>query len=250
MPQDRHRLLLLNPPAPQPVFRDCYCSGISKGSFFIHPLDLQIQSGFFPPADFQLAFIDAVYERLKPPEVFERIKLFKPDSILSLVGHSFFDSDAAFLDQLKSVLPSAGLYLSGDNARFTPAAVFARLASIDGLLTDFGMPDLYNHIIGKASPGVITPKSRQPKADRNIQRFQYPLPHDDVINRYSYRLPFFKSPRYYSIATSFGCPFSCLYCNTHLLGYRTRPVDQVVAELYAASGHGFKSLYVRDATFL
>lgn len=250
MPERRHRLLLLNPPAPQPVFRDCYCSGISKGTFFIHPLDLQIQSGFFPEADFQLAFIDAVFERLQPFEVLKAVRLFKPDTILSLVGHAFFDSDAAFLRQLKTVWPSAGLYLSGDSVRFTPAEVFARLAEIDGLLKDFGTPDLLNHIKGEDSPGVITPNSSQMQGDGNLKRFKHPLPQNEMIDRYAYRLPFFKSPRFYSIATSFGCPFSCLYCNTHLLGYRTRPIDQVIAELYFASGHGFKSLYVRDATFL
>ena len=250
MPEHRHRLLLLNPPAPQPVFRDCYCSGISKGSFFIHPLDLQIQSGFFPEVDFQLEFIDAVFERLKPPEVLKRIKAFNPDSILSLVGHAFFDCDAAFLLQVRTVLPSAKLYLSGDIVRFSPDEVFEWLPEIDGLLTDFGMPDLLNHIRGEDSPGVLTQNSSKKQGGRNLKRFRHPLPQGEVINRYSYRLPFFKSPRYYSIATSFGCPFDCLYCNTHLLGYRTRPIDQVVEELYFASGHGFRSLYLRDATFL
>ena len=250
MPDARHRLLLLNPPAPQPAFRDCYCSGTSKGTFFIHPLDLQIQSGFFPESDFQLAYIDAVFEKLRPPDVLKRIKLFNPDSILALVGHAFFDNDATFLDQLKTLRPSLKLYLSGDSARFNPKKVFARLAQIDGLLMDFGTPGLYNHIKGEDSPHVITPDSSQAQGDGNLARFQYPLPQSGVINRYSYRLPFFRSPPYYSIATSFGCPFSCLYCNTHLLGYRTRPVDEVVDELCYAAEHGYRSLYVRDATFL
>ena len=250
MPQPKHRLLLLNPPAPRPVFRDCYCSGISKGSFFIHPLDLQIQSGFFSDEDFRLVFIDAVFERLKPAEVFNRIKLFEPDSILALVGHALFDSDIRFLNQLKSIQLSVKLYLSGDSARFTPERMFAKIPAIDGLLMDFGTPGLLNHLKGEDSLHVITPDGGQPQGEANLDRFRYPLPQAAVINRYAYRLPFFKSPRYYSMAMSFGCPFSCLYCNTHLLGYRTRPVDEVVEELYFAAGHGYKSLYVRDATFL
>jgi radical SAM superfamily enzyme YgiQ (UPF0313 family) len=250
MRRTKHRLLLLNPPAPQPVFRDCYCSGISKGSFFIHPLDLQVQSGFFPEADFQLAFIDAVFERLEPPEVLKRIRLFEPDSVLALVGHAFFDSDAAFLSRVKTILPSVKLYLSGDSARFTPHRVFEKLPETDGLLMDFGTPGLLDHLKGVDSPHVITKDSGQARRDSNTARFRYPLPREAVINRYAYRLPFFKAPRYHSMATSFGCPFGCLYCNTHLLGYRTRPVDEVVGELYFAAGHGYKSLYVRDATFL
>jgi radical SAM superfamily enzyme YgiQ (UPF0313 family) len=250
MPGLRHRLLLLNPPAPQPVFRDCYCSGISKGPFFIQPLDLQIQSGFFPQADFQLEFIDAVFEKLKPSAALKRISAFKPDSILSLVGHAFFDSDATFLRQVRAALPSARIYLSGDIARFTPDAVFDRLAGINGLLTDFGTPDLLACIRGEGSAGVLTKNRIKTPDGVNLQRFSHPLPQSEVISRYAYRLPFFKSPRFYSIATSFGCPFGCLYCNTHLLGYRTRPVDQIVEELHFAWQQGFKSLYVRDATFL
>jgi radical SAM superfamily enzyme YgiQ (UPF0313 family) len=240
----------LNPPASRAVFRDCYCSGASKGSIYIHPLDLQIQSGFFDDEDFKLEFIDAVFERLRPAEALKRIEAFLPDSILSLVGHACFDSDAAFLHRVKTALPATRLYLSGDIARFSPAEVFERLPYIDGILTDFGTPDLVNHIRGVASPRVLTRTGTKLPAGSVLKAFNYPHPQGRVINRYAYRLPFFKSPRYYSIATGFGCPFSCLYCNTHLLGYRTRAVEQVVEELHFASGHGFRSLYVRDATFL
>jgi len=77
----------------------------------------------------------------------------------------------------------------------------------------------------------------------------YPLPWAGVVTRYAYRLPFFSDPRYYSILTSFGCPYRCAYCNTHVLGYKARAPEAFLEELAYAARLGFKSLYVRDATF-
>lgn len=250
MPNRRHRLLLLNPPAEKPVFRDCYCSGPSKGAFFIHPLDLQIQSGFFPTEDFQLEFVDAVFDGLNPIETFGKIKAFGPDTILSLVGQAFLEDDVFFFNTLKSSFPHIRLFLSGDTVRFTPWLPFKKVPELDGLLMDFGSPGLLKHLKGEVSPDLlIRPESGSfesiPQAG-----FEYPLPSADVASKYVYRLPFFEAPKYYSIAASFGCPFRCSYCNTHLLGYRTRSVEDFIQELYYASALGFKSLYIRDATFL
>ena len=98
----RQRLLLLNPPAPSPVFRDCYCSGHTKGRLAAHPLDLQMQSGFFSDGEFRLEFIDAIQEGLSVRGALDRIGSFAPDAILTLVGDVVLAHDAAFLEQIKA----------------------------------------------------------------------------------------------------------------------------------------------------
>ena len=242
-------MLFLNPPASQTVFRDCYCSGAAKGPFSIHPLDLQLQSGYFSEKKFSAAFIDAVFERLNAFQTFKKIESFKPDVILSLVGDAFLEKDLVFLNRLKSLLPDTRLFLSGDIARFDSSSLFKRIPGLEGLLMDFSSPGLLQHLEGRPTNEVLL----EP-ADKYIPRrtdlFSHPLPRRDFLQKYNYRLPFFQSPHYYSLVTSFGCPFCCQYCNTHQLGYRTRPTDDVVEELYYAKALGFKSLYVRDATFL
>lgn len=245
----KHRLLLLNPPAVRPVFRDCYCSGPSKGAFFIHPLDLQIQSGYFANGDFQLEFIDAVLEKRNPNKTLEMIKEFRPDTILALVGHHLFENDHAFFSHLKSVSPHIRFFLSGDIARFAPLLTFKKMPEIDGLLMDFSSPGLLEHLNGGDSSDLILKNETGSPAPVSQKSFQYPLPWKGLVKKYRYRLPFFKEPPYYSIASSFGCPYNCNYCNTHLLGYRTRSIDRFIEELEFASSLGFRSLYIRDATF-
>ncbi len=246
----KNKLLLLNPPSVQPVFRDCYCSGPSKGRFFIHPLDLQIQSGFFSQGEFQLEFIDAVYERLRPAETLEKIRLFEPDTVFSLVGEAFLEDDATFFYQLKSAFPRIRLFLSGDTARFTPEKLFRNISEADGLLMDFGSPGLLSYLEGGIYSGLRLRGENKKSENNSIKYFEYPHPWKGFAEKYSYQLPFFREPCYYSIAGSFGCPYNCIYCNAHLLGYRTRKIDDFIDELYFASALGFKSLYIRDATFM
>ena len=248
----KHKLLLLNPPSVKPVFRDCYCSGTSKGTFFIHPLDLQIQSGFFSQTEFDLEFIDAVCERLSPDRTLVKIGNFAPDTILSLVGEAFLKDDAAFFSRLKTAFPHVRLFLSGDAAKFNPEKLFRKVPEAEGLLTDFSSSGLLEHLAGRSSanlrisspdPGSLTPGP--------VSKYvEYPNPRTGFIQKYPYQLPFFDDPRYYSIVASFGCPYQCSYCNTHLIGYRNRRIEHFLEELFFASAAGFRSLYVRDATFM
>ncbi len=248
MNNHKHKLLLLNPPSVKPVFRDCYCSGTSKGTFFIHPLDLQIQSGFFSQTEFELEFIDAVCERLSPAKTLGKIGKFAPDTILSLVGETFLEDDAAFFSQLKSAFPPVRLFLSGDTAKFSPEKLFRKVPEAEGLLTDFSSPGLLEHLTDRSSANLlISTPAPLPPTSKSVE---YPNPPTDFIQKYPYQLPFFNDPRYYSIIASFGCPYQCRYCNTHLIGYRTRKIEHFMEELHFASASGFKSLYVRDATFM
>ncbi len=244
----KQKLLLLNPPAKKPVFRDCYCSGRFKGRLLIHPLDLQIQSGFLSEDGFELDFVDAVFEQIHPDQTIERIRSFDPDVILSLVGEAVLDEDAAFFRQIKLSLPSARLFLSGDAARFRPERLLQRIPEAEGLLTDFGTAGLSDHLNGRVSPHL---RVRGADASSSFPKsFAYPLPWKGFVRKYPYQLPFFPDPKYHSIAASFGCPYHCRYCNTHLLGYRNRDIGEFVEELEFAASHGFRSLYVRDATFM
>jgi radical SAM superfamily enzyme YgiQ (UPF0313 family) len=241
------RLLFLNPPASRSVFRDCYCSGITKGGLSIHPLDLQLQSGYFTEKEFSSAFLDGVVEKLNISRTIESIERSKPDAILSLVGGAFLQEDTEFFNRLKTVFPEVGLYLSGDIARFSPKVLFQRIPRLDGLLMDFASPGLLKHLRGEATNEVLLGPDDEYRTGRT-DHFEHPLPSKRFILRYRYQLPFFRKPTYYSMATSFGCPFGCDYCNTHMLGYRIRPIDDIVEELYHAYALGFRSLYIRDAT--
>ena len=244
-------VLLLNPPSARPVFRDCYCSGPSKGTFYMHPLDLQVQSGFFARAGYELETLDAVFERLSPARSLERISRANPDVILALVGAASLEQDTVFLRRLKSACPQVGLYLSGDVARFEPQKTLRAIPDADGLLLDFGSSGLVDLLDGgQLSADVVLRDGAAGSSASGGDLLATPLPAEAFVLCYPYRLPFFSEPRFYSLTSSFGCPYGCRYCNTHLLGYRERPVEAVLQELRFAAALGFQSLYVRDATFL
>lgn len=291
MTRPPYRLLLLNPPAPRPVFRDCYCSGPAKGLLLAHPLDLQLQSGFFyqhpvgqvanlsamiedqPDGRFELEFIDAVFARLTVEQTLAQIQAFAPDVILALVGAASLESDAAFFRQVKLALPAVRLFFSGDLARFAPETLWSAIPVADGLLRDFSSPALRNYLIGIGSCENLPLRlpslqgggeaSSPPRVGEGPgERFapplcvgegpgeRFPLPWPGFVQKYAYRLPFFSHPRYYSILASFGCPYACRYCNAHRSGYRQRDIASFLQELRFAATLGFKSLYIRDATFL
>jgi len=245
----RKRLLLLNPPAPAPVFRDCYCSGYAKGRLTVHPLDLQIQSGFFQDTEFHVEYIDAVQEGLSVREALRRIGSFAPEAILTLVGDVVLEHDARFLEQVRAMLPQCRLFASGDIARFCPQEALERMPAVDGILADFSSSALLVHLRQDIPSDLLLRGGHNGDCAPLTGTYEHPLPRADVIGKYRRQLPFFRVPEYYSLATSYGCPYNCLYCNTHCLGYRTRAVHHVIEELHYAAELGYKSLYIRDATF-
>ncbi len=249
MRASRMRLLLLNPPAPVPVFRDCYCSGYTKGRLAVHPLDLQVQSGFFRDAEFHVEYLDAVQEGLTARETLSRIGSFAPDAVLALVGDVVLEHDARLLAEIRDRSPRCRLFISGDIARFCPQDALERMPAVDGILVDFTSPGLLAHLQGGSSSDLTLRGDRIANDGPRAGSYEHPLPRADVVGKYRRRLPFFRVPEYYSILTSFGCPYSCLYCNAHCVGYRTRELDDVIRELHHAADLGYASLYVRDATF-
>ncbi len=244
------RLLLLNPPSRVPVFRDCYCSGRTKGPFSIHPLDLQMQSGFFSSGGFQVDFLDAVFERLTSAETLKRIVDASPASVFALAGLEVLDADAAFFRELKSALPDVRIFLSGDIARFNPQRALDAIPESEGLLLDFASPSLFRYLTeGRAGDDMVLRMRPIVFPGPFHRTFSLPVPLVTVVQRYAYRLPFFRATTYYSLATSFGCHFSCAYCNTGQLGIRLRDTDECLDELRFASRLGYRSIYFRDATF-
>lgn len=253
MSQRPVRVLLLNPPFDRQITRDCYCSNPAKSLMLTHPLDLQIQSGFFDSPAFELRFIDAVFVRQSPDHTLEAIKTFAPDVVLAPVGAVSFESDRLFFRRMKAALPQVRLFLSGDVARFTPDMALETVPEAEGLLLDFTSSALFDYIsTGDCDatdlylPDQTAVSSSAPAKARVMA---YPLPWAGAVTRYAYQLPFFADPRFYSILASFGCPYQCAYCNTHLLGYKARTHEAFLEELTYATRLGFKSLYVRDATF-
>jgi radical SAM superfamily enzyme YgiQ (UPF0313 family) len=249
MKNNGSKILFLNPPSTQQVFRDCYCSDISKGPFFIHPLDLQVQSGWFAQAGYEIEFIDAVIEHADAEEITRRILLLKADVVLSLIGEAVYENDCRFLNELAIQNPNQRLFLTGDIARFEPQKVFDAIPRAEGILMDFTSAGLLQYLEGSTHEHLMTRESNG-SAVLKKGSYSHPVASEKFAGTYTYQLPFFRTPRYYSLLSSYGCPFRCAYCNVHQVGYGVRETDSVLEEMRLATRLRFKSLYWRDPTFM
>ncbi|HIA01462.1 MAG TPA: radical SAM protein, partial [Myxococcales bacterium] len=69
-----------------------------------------------------------------------------------------------------------------------------------------------------------------------------------MLSRDAYRLPFHSGQSFASVLASYGCPFSCTFCNTGQLGYKLRPIEETLADMQIVQQMGFRAMYLRDAT--
>ena len=240
------RIALVNPPAPFPVFRDGYCSTSTKSGYLWHPLDLLVQSGILTGMGHQVALIDAIASRLDAPKTLDRLAAFNPDAVLGLAGDVSWPGDVRFYRRLSWRLPAARLALSGDVPRFEPERAFGELPGLEAIVTDFATPGLSNFLTDDGPAEAITTRTGTTPAQSRT--WSSPPARHDLLPRDAYRLPFHGGLPFASVLSSYGCPFSCTFCNTGELGFKTRPVAEVLAELRLVTRLGYRRVYLRDAT--
>ena len=73
----RPTVLLLNPPGNQRIMRDYFCSKVSKGSYYYHPVDLLFLSGWLGE-HYHVRVLDSVVQRLSPRATLAYIKTLRP----------------------------------------------------------------------------------------------------------------------------------------------------------------------------
>ncbi len=246
-------MLLLNPPAVRPVFRDHYCSSEAKAAYLWQPLDLVVQAAVLQRAGVPCAAVDAIAEGLDLDDVLQRVRAFRPDAAVVLLSCRTWDQDRRTLQALRA----AGVRLivgSGDFLRFgtAPSQEASDLGLVDFVLTDFTTCHLPEVLAGEgaARPGLV------PLSDALQGRFSpldsapldYPVLDPLSFDPGHYRLPYPGFTRVASVLATYGCPWSCLYCHVGELAVRLRPTDLVCADFARVRASGLRSVYVRDAT--
>lgn len=246
------RVLLLNPPGREVYIRDYFCSKTTKSSYLFHPVDLLALSGTLA-ASHEVLVLDAIAERLSPAAARARIDTLDPEVVVSLVGSVSWEEDRAFLAGLHA--GGRRVLAIGDVLHEDAGARLAEEPWLEVALDDFtnedalhaiaGRHDLLERATWRDASGTIHSR----RAPHPSKEFRLPRPRHELFPRRGYRFSFARHARFATVLTDYGCPYPCTFCVIGTLGFKTRPVVDVLEELDALRADGVRELFFMDQTF-
>ena len=251
---NKNTILLLNPPGSKMFFRDYYCAKVSKANYYYHPVDFVYLSGRLANLG-EVHVIDAIAERISAEQCKQQIVSLKPNIILFLSSAPSYKEDISFMRKMAEHLPACKIIATGDIFRDFRKKALEENSFIDAILLDFSTDDIIKYlnnasdniihnIVYRSTSGIIEGDEKHDTGEWNV-----PLPLWNKFNFNAYHFPFARHKPFASILTDFGCPYNCDFCPVSTLGFKLRPVDDVVDELKLLNQLGVKELYVRDQTF-
>lgn len=253
----RKKILLLNPPYPQPIIRDNYCCFTSKSGYQWAPTDLLYLSGILNGSkDFAISVIDAPAERLSPETTGGRMEKITPDIICCLTGTVSFEKDMLFLWEYKKKHAQTKLFVMGNTPAFAPMRFLTQFPFIDGIFHNF-MDKSILHVL-KGRPHLSDTTSYRNKREIVVGHINFikqsvvtginpPLFTLFPIDKYS--SPTIKTKPFITAMTAFGCPFTCSFCIASRLNYHTRDLKELEREFVAMKKAGIREIFFIDSTF-
>jgi len=240
-------VLLLNPPGTQIYCRDYYCSKVSKSNYLTHPVDLLMLSGRLSER-FNLHVIDAIADGFDDASCLAMVEGLSPDVAVVMIGAVSIYEDSSFLSKLKR--PGLRIAVTGDIVLADTKQWLSQHPSVDAVILDFTSEGIINYIQGGGGPipGIITRQDGVPKRPVN-QEFTLPLPRHELFNSNHYRYPFVRYKEFATVLTDYGCPYQCSFCVMSTIGYKYRPVDNILEELRFLKRLGKNEVYFCDQTF-
>ncbi len=246
------RVLLLNPPGKATYIRDYFCSKTSKSNYVFHPVDLLALSGIVGEQH-EVEVLDCIAERLSRNEAQMRIINLDPEAIVSLVGSVSWHEDRSFLAQ--QAREGRRILAIGDVLHENATQRLEEEPWLDAALDDFTSEDVL-HILAGNLQDVCRATMRMPdgaivaRNKRNKQRsFRLPRPRHELFPRHGYHFSFARRARFATVLTDYGCPYPCTFCVIGTLGFRTRPVADVLEELDVLRRDGVCEVFFMDQTF-
>ena len=245
------KIALINPPARVRMIRDYYCSKTSKSTYLFAPADLLMQSGMLGK-DNELTAVDAIAEGLDSKQCLERLKSFKPNLALGLIGAVNLKEDIAFYEALKKLVPECKIFLSGEPLLEGGEDFLKQNLFVEGILLRFISPGIAQYIAGGSEPeGLLFRKNGEIKSFPAGSAAEYSVgrTRQELFQNPRYFFSFAKSRRFATFLTDFGCPYKCGFCVMASLGYRRRELAEVEEELDYLSWLGVKELFLEDQSF-
>lgn len=246
------KVLLLNPPGRQVYIRDYSCSKTTKSNYLFHPVDLVTLSGTLA-SEHELEVLDCMAERLAPERAHARIAACAPAAIVSLVGSVSWDEDRAFLAR-EAALGRRVLAI-GDVLQEASERRLAEEPWLEAVLHDFSNDDALRilrdqtHELGDASVRRADGSIERVRGGPRKGQFRVPRPRHELFPRTGYRFSFARREPFATVLTDYGCPYPCTFCVIGTLGFKTRPLADVLEELDFLRARGVREIFFMDQTF-
>lgn len=251
----RPRALLLNPPFPDLVIRDYYCSKTTKSNYIFQSVDLVTLSGRLHER-YDLTLIDAVVDRLEPEVCLARALDCRPDVVVFMTGAVSWEEDFPFLLRLKDGLPPGTRFIgSGDIFQEEGERWLREHAFIDLALRDFSNADALHFLDGRDEllENAIWRRDGQVRSQATKRArsgfFDLPMPRQELFVNPRYHFSFVRRSPFVTMLTDFGCPYPCSFCIQSTLGNKFRSVDSVMEELRHVRSLGVKEIFFQDQTW-
>lgn len=216
-------ILLINAPSPDKhiYIRDTNRSGRRSHERTIWPqTGLAMIAAMFPYHNVKI--IDCIAEKIDYKNLFEMMRVFKPDWVISNPISSTFTHDMIVIHYAKSL--GAKTLIVSPHAKALQEEVRGKFPSLDHIVSYQRGGIEFEYLIRE----IITEES---SAGTSFSDF--PAARQDLLPTKRYSLPFI-GKEYTFVVTSRGCLYKCIYCRQNVMfenKFRYRNVDSVIDEI-------------------
>ncbi|MDR1028535.1 MAG: B12-binding domain-containing radical SAM protein [Clostridiales Family XIII bacterium] len=160
------------------------------------------------------------------------------------------ESTKSIIRHIRRIAPAAPIYLGGPHPSALPEESLAELGA-DGVIVGEGEAAFYAVVLaaneGNPIGGVI-------RGEQETDLDRIPFPARDMVERGRFTRRLNGEPCI-SMLTSRGCPYSCLHCNSIVMGgagvgFRFRSVENVIEEIRLIKELGYRNIRFNDDNFL